>query len=81
MLSGLQVLVYDIQDVGTRTYTYISTLLEVLRAAAAHALPVVVLDRPDPIGGDHVEGNVLDPSFASFVGPAAIAMRYGMTIG
>jgi uncharacterized protein YbbC (DUF1343 family) len=81
MLSGVQVLVYDIQDVGTRTYTYISTLLEAMRAAAAHKLPLVVLDRPDPISGDHVDGNVLDVHFASFVGPAPIAMRYGMTIG
>jgi uncharacterized protein YbbC (DUF1343 family) len=53
----------------------------VLRAGAAHGLPVVVLDRPNPLGGLAVEGNVLDPSFASFVGPAPIAMRYGLTIG
>jgi uncharacterized protein YbbC (DUF1343 family) len=58
-------------------YTYISTLLEVLKAG----LPVVVLDRPNPIGGVAVEGPVLDMRFASFVGPAPIAMRYGMTIG
>jgi uncharacterized protein YbbC (DUF1343 family) len=81
MLRGLDTLVYDIQDVGARTYTYTSTLLEAMRAAAAHGLPVVVLDRPNPIGGDQVEGNVLDVRFASFVGPAAIAMRYGLTIG
>jgi uncharacterized protein YbbC (DUF1343 family) len=81
MLSGVETLVYDIQDVGTRTYTYISTLLEVMHACAQRGLPVVVLDRPNPIGGDQVEGNVLDPRFASFVGPAPIAMRYGLTIG
>lgn len=81
MLKGLDVLVYDVQDVGTRTYTYISTLLEVMRAAASHTLPVLVLDRPDPVGGDHVDGNVLDPRFASFVGPAPLAMRYGLTAG
>jgi uncharacterized protein YbbC (DUF1343 family) len=81
MLRGLDTLVYDIQDVGARPYTYTSTLLEVMQAAAAHGLAVVVLDRPNPIGGDQVEGNVLDPRFASFVGPAPIAMRYGMTIG
>jgi uncharacterized protein YbbC (DUF1343 family)/CubicO group peptidase (beta-lactamase class C family) len=81
MLRDLDVLVYDIQDVGARTYTYISTLLEVMRAAAAHGLPLVVLDRPNPIGGDQVDGNVLDARFASFVGPAPIAMRYGLTIG
>jgi uncharacterized protein YbbC (DUF1343 family) len=80
-LRGLDTLVYDIQDVGARTYTYISTLLEVMRAAVAHGLGVLVLDRPNPIGGDRCEGNVLDPRFASFVGAAPIAMRYGMTIG
>lgn len=81
MLQGLDALVFDIQDVGARTYTYPSTLLEVLRAAAAHQLPVLVLDRPNPIGGDLADGNVLDPRFASFVGPAPEAMRHGMTIG
>jgi uncharacterized protein YbbC (DUF1343 family) len=81
MLHGVEVLVYDIQDVGARTYTYTSTLLEILRAGAQHGMPVVVLDRPDPVAGDKVDGNVLDPRFVSFVGPAPIAMRYGMTIG
>ena len=81
MLRGVDTLVYDIQDVGARVYTYISTLLETLRASAEHGVPLVVLDRPDPVGGDQVDGNVLDPRFASFVGPAPIAMRYGMTIG
>ena len=75
MLTGVDTLVYDIQDVGARTYTYISTLLEVMHTAAQHQLPLVVLDRPDPIGGDQVEGNVLDPRFVSFVGPAPIALR------
>jgi uncharacterized protein YbbC (DUF1343 family) len=81
MLRGIDTLVYDIQDVGARVYTYPATLLEVMRAAAAHRLPVVVLDRPNPIGGEQVEGNVLDARFTSFVGPAPIAMRYGLTIG
>ena len=81
MLQGLDALVFDIQDAGARTFTYPSTLLEVMRAAARHGLPVVVLDRPNPIGGDRVEGNVLDPRFASFVGPAAVAMRHGLTMG
>jgi uncharacterized protein YbbC (DUF1343 family) len=81
MLRGVDTLVYDIQDVGARTYTYTSTLLEVMRGAVEHGLSVVVLDRPDPIGGDQVEGNVLDRRFASFVGAAPIAMRYGLTIG
>jgi uncharacterized protein YbbC (DUF1343 family) len=81
MLRGLDTLVYDIQDVGARVYTYIATLLEVMRAGAEHGKAVVVLDRPNPIGGDQVEGNVLDPRFTSFVGPAPIAMRYGLTVG
>jgi uncharacterized protein YbbC (DUF1343 family) len=81
MLRGIDTLVYDIQDIGARVYTYPSTLLEVMRAAAARGLAVVVLDRPNPIGGDQVEGNVLDTRFTSFVGPAPIAMRYGLTIG
>jgi uncharacterized protein YbbC (DUF1343 family)/CubicO group peptidase (beta-lactamase class C family) len=81
MLRGVDTLVYDIQDVGARTYTYTSTLLEVMRAAAEHGLFVVVLDRPNPLDGEHVEGNVLDPRFASFVGAAPMAMRYGLTIG
>jgi uncharacterized protein YbbC (DUF1343 family)/CubicO group peptidase (beta-lactamase class C family) len=81
MLADLDALVYDIQDVGARVYTYPSTLLELLRAGAEHKVSVVVLDRPNPIGGEAVEGNVLDPRFTSFVGAAPIAMRYGMTIG
>jgi uncharacterized protein YbbC (DUF1343 family) len=81
MLRDLDALVYDIQDVGARVYTYTSTLLEVMRAAAEHRLPVVVLDRPNPINGVDTDGTVLDPRFTSFVGPAPIAMRYGLTIG
>jgi uncharacterized protein YbbC (DUF1343 family) len=81
MLRGLDVLVYDIQDVGARVYTYTSTLLEAMRAGAELGVAVVILDRPNPIGGAEVEGTVLDPRFVSFVGPAPIAMRYGMTIG
>jgi uncharacterized protein YbbC (DUF1343 family) len=81
MLDGLDTLVFDIQDAGARTFTYPSTLLEVMRAAAQHGKSVVVLDRPNPIGGEQVEGNVLDSRFASFVGPTAIAMRHGLTIG
>lgn len=81
MLRDLDVLVHDIQDVGARVYTYTSTLLEVLRAGAEQRVPVVVLDRPNPIGGLEVEGTVLDPRFTSFVGAAPMAMRYGMTIG
>jgi len=81
MLHGLDTLVYDIQDVGARVYTYTSTLLETLRAAAEHGLEVVVLDRPNPINGTDLDGTVLDPAFVSFVGPAPIPMRYGLTLG
>jgi uncharacterized protein YbbC (DUF1343 family) len=81
MLAGLDALVIDLQDVGTRIYTYIYTMAGCLRAAAAQGLPVVVCDRPNPIGGDVVEGPVLDPAFASFVGQYPIPMRHGMTIG
>ncbi|HEV2122683.1 MAG TPA: DUF1343 domain-containing protein [Chloroflexota bacterium] len=80
MLQDIDMLIYDIQDVGAGVYTYTATLAEVLRAGEAQRLPVVVLDRPNPINGADVEGNVLEPRFASFVGPAPMAMRYGMTI-
>jgi uncharacterized protein YbbC (DUF1343 family) len=81
MLGNVDTLVFDLQDVGARTYTYISTLLEVLRAAAEHHVPVIVLDRPNPINGVDIDGPVLDPRFTSFVGAGPIAMRYGLTIG
>ena len=81
MLDGLDALVVDLQDVGTRIYTYIYTMAGCLRAAAAAGLPVVVCDRPNPISGVVVEGPVLDPRYASFVGEYPIPMRHGMTIG
>jgi len=81
MLEGLDVLVFDIQAVGARFYTYITTLCYVLEAAAAHHLPVIVCDRPNPIGGEIVEGPVLEPDFASFVGPGPLPIRYALTIG
>jgi uncharacterized protein YbbC (DUF1343 family) len=81
MLEGLDALVVDLQDVGTRIYTYIYTMAGCLRAARAHGLPIVVCDRPNPIGGTLVEGPMLDPEFASFVGEYPIPMRHGMTIG
>lgn len=80
-LKGLDVLVYDIQDVGARFYTYISTLGLVLEAAAEHGLPVVVLDRPDPIGGEAIAGPVRDAEFASFIAYHALPVRHGMTVG
>jgi uncharacterized protein YbbC (DUF1343 family) len=78
MLEDIDVLVYDIQDVGARVYTYEWTL-----ALAANAVkkPVIVLDRPDPIRADRIEGNILDPRFASLVGQFPVALRYGLTPG
>ena len=81
MLEGLDLLVVDLQDVGTRVYTYIYTMANCMRAAARHSLPVVVCDRPNPIGGDTVEGACLEESCSSFVGQFPIPMRHGMTIG
>jgi uncharacterized protein YbbC (DUF1343 family) len=81
MLAGLDALVVDLQDVGTRIYTYVYTMANCLKAASRHGLPVVVCDRPNPIGGDLVEGPVLEDGFQSFVGQYPIPMRHGMTIG
>jgi uncharacterized protein YbbC (DUF1343 family) len=81
MLEGIENLVYDIQDVGARFYTYVSTLTYCLEVASENGVPFVVLDRPDPINGVTVEGNILEPGFASFVGLHPIPIRHGMTIG
>ena len=81
MLAGLDAIVIDLQDVGTRIYTYIYTMANCLTAARDHGLPVVVCDRPNPIGGVSVEGPMLDAGFESFVGQYPIPMRHGMTIG
>lgn len=81
MLKDLDVLVIDLQDVGTRIYTYIYTMAYCLDAARKHGLKVVVCDRPNPIGGIDVEGPILIRGFESFVGLYPIPMRHGMTIG
>lgn len=81
MLRGLDVLVIDLQDVGTRIYTYIYTMAYCLTAARRHGVKVIVCDRPNPIGGINVEGPVLVTGFESFVGLYPIPMRHGMTIG
>src|SRR4029077_15228502 len=81
MLHGLDVLIVDLQDVGTRIYTYIYTMAHCLIAARRQGLPVIVCDRPNPIGGVDVEGPMLLRGFESFVGLYPIAMRHGMTIG
>lgn len=81
MLSGIDALVFDLQDVGARYYTFIYTMAYVMQAAARDGKRVVVLDRPNPIGGIAVEGNVLDPEYRSFVGLYPLAVRHGMTVG
>lgn len=81
MLKDVDVLVYDLQEVGGRTWTYVSTMALSMRAARRHNIPFVVLDRPNPIGGEIVEGALLDPKFASFVGMFPIPARHGMTVG
>jgi uncharacterized protein YbbC (DUF1343 family) len=81
MLDGLDVLVIDLQDVGTRIYTYIYTMANCLAACRKHAVKAIVCDRPNPIGGLAVEGPMLVHGFESFVGQFPIPMRHGMTIG
>jgi uncharacterized protein YbbC (DUF1343 family) len=81
MLKEVDVLVIDLQDVGTRIYTYIYTMANCLRAARRHGVRVVVCDRPNPINGDGIEGATLDPAYESFVGQFPIPMRHGLTIG
>lgn len=81
MLRGIDVLIFDIQDVGTRFYTYIYTMAYAMEAAAEHDIPFIVLDRPNPIGGEIVEGPILDPRFSSFIGLYPIPLRHGMTVG
>ena len=81
MLRDVDELVVDLQDVGTRIYTYIYTMANCLTAARKHGIHVVVCDRPNPIGGEAVEGPMLERGFESFVGMYPIPMRHGMTIG
>jgi uncharacterized protein YbbC (DUF1343 family) len=81
MLADVDVLVIDLQDVGTRIYTYIYTMANCLRAARRHNVRVVVCDRPNPVDGETIEGATLDPEYVSFVGQFPIPMRHGLTIG
>ncbi len=81
MLADVDVLVFDIQDVGTRVYTFISTMALAMEAARECGKRFIVLDRPNPINGVQIEGNILEPEFQSFVGMFPIPMRHGMTIG
>jgi uncharacterized protein YbbC (DUF1343 family) len=79
MLEGLDALLFDIQDVGARYYTYVSTMALAMEAAGEAGIPFIVLDRPNPIGGLAVQGAVLEPEFSTFVGLFPVPMRHGMT--
>ncbi len=81
MLENIDVLVYDIQDIGSRAYTYIYTMAYAMQAAAEKGLQVVVLDRPNPLGAKLIEGPVLEEKFSSFIGLYPIPYIYGMTVG
>ena len=81
MLSHLDVLLIDIVDVGTRVYTFLYTMAYCLELAARLDKKVVVLDRPNPVGGNQVEGNILEPEYSSFVGLYPLPMRHGLTFG
>ena len=81
MLRGVDLLIFDIQDVGVRSYTYISTMGLAMQAAADARIPFVVLDRPNPIGGEDVSGFVLEPALKSFVGQYPIPITHAMTVG
>ncbi len=81
MLKGLDVLVYDIQDIGVRSYTYISTMGLAIEAASEFGLDFIILDRPNPLGGKKVEGNIVEPEFISFIGQFPIPYVYGLTVG
>ncbi len=81
MLDLIDALIIDMQDVGTRVYTFASTMLNCLRASKKNSKKVIVLDRPNPLGGEVIEGNILSPELLSFVGPFRMPMRHGMTMG
>jgi uncharacterized protein YbbC (DUF1343 family) len=80
MLDSIDALIFDIQDVGVRFYTYISTMAMAMQACAENNIEFIVLDRPNPINGNILEGNALDPDFSSFVGYLPILLRHGMTV-
>lgn len=81
MLRGIDVLVCDLQDIGVRYYTFLWTLTHILEAAGEHGVPVLLLDRPNPLGGEVVSGAPLDPALASLVGRCSIPIQHGMTLG
>lgn len=81
MLEGIDVMVYDIQDTGARSYTFISTLGLVMEACAEQGIEVMVLDRPNPLGGNKIEGSYVEPGYFSFVSQYRIPYIYGLTVG
>ena len=81
MLRGVNALVFDIQDVGVRPYTFLSTMILAMEAAAEQSIPFYVLDRPNPLSGERIEGNILDVSLKSFVGQVPVPYIHGMTLG
>ncbi|EQC47724.1 exo-beta-N-acetylmuramidase NamZ domain-containing protein [Bacteriovorax sp. Seq25_V] len=81
MLEGVDTFVIDLQDVGTRVYTYITTMTYILKKCGPKGIRVIILDRPNPVGGELIEGNVLDKNYESFVGCMEIPQRHGMTMG
>jgi uncharacterized protein YbbC (DUF1343 family) len=81
MTDGLDALLFDVQDCGARFYTYVSTLTHCMEAAARDGLDVLVLDRPNPVNGLSVEGNILEPGYASFIGLHPTPVRHGLTVG
>ena len=82
MLRAVEVMVFDLQDVGTRVYTYVATMAYAMQAAAEAGIPFIVLDRPNPISGVHLEGPILEyPAFSSFIGLYPVPLRHGMTAG
>lgn len=81
MLKDVDIIVYDIQDIGCRSYTFISTLGKIMEAAVDYNKKVVVLDRPNPLGGNRIEGNIVEDGFFSFIGQFPIPYVYGLTVG
>ncbi len=81
MLRGITALIFDLQDIGVRPYTYLSTMVLAMEAAAEQGIPFFVLDRPNPLSGERIEGNTLDPTLKSFVGQVPIPYLHGMTLG
>ena len=81
MLEGVDVLLFDMQDIGARYYTYVSTMALAMEAAGEQDIPFIVLDRPNPVRGDVVQGNLLKPGYETFVGMYPVPMRHGMTAG